>query len=99
MTRFNAILPFAVPGILACMMILGSAFVIIIADSIKESILITSVAVTGIATVCWTVGIIQTSKTKQWNILGYLMALISLFGVAVSGSIAVYWFVNLLPFM
>jgi len=99
MTRITPALPFAIPGILACMMILGSATVLIVADSIKEGILLVSAFVVGIAIVCWMIGIIQVSKQRQWIILGILMAAISLLGVIVTGAITFYWFVNLLPWI
>ena len=81
------------------MMILGSATVLIVADSIKEGILLVSAFVVGIAIVCWMIGIIQVSKQRQWIILGILMAAISLLGVIVTGAITFYWFVNLLPWI
>jgi sulfite exporter TauE/SafE len=99
MTRISPALPFAIPGILACVMILGSATVLIVADSIKEGILVVSALAVGIAILCLMVGIIQASKAKQWNILGVLIAAISLFGVVVTRAITFYWFVNLLPWI
>jgi hypothetical protein len=97
MTIRNPTLSFAIPGILACLMVLGSATFLIGADSIKEEILIVCVTVIGIASACWVIGIIQTSRERQWSMISISIAIGSLFGLAVIGAISAYWFVNLLP--
>jgi hypothetical protein len=99
MTLRNPVLSFAVPGLLACLMVLGSATFLIVADSIKEEILIACLAAIGISSTCWIVGIIQTSKGRQWNMLSIAMAIASFFGLAVIGAISAYWFVSLRPFI
>lgn len=82
---------FAVPGFLACLMVLGSATVIIAADSLRNPILYGCLLIAGIASGCWILGVAKTTKNKGWDFLSVVVALISAFALIVIGAITTFW--------
>ena len=97
MTPRLSILYFAVPGFLACIMVLASATVIIVADSLKSQIFYGSLIIAGIATSSWLFGMVLTTKRSEWGMLLASIALISAFGVIVIAAITAYWITVLDP--
>lgn len=90
MPRLSA-LNFALPGFLACIMVLGSATVIIAADNLKTQIFHRSLIIVGIASISWIFGVVQTTKNKEWRVLSVFIALVSACSVIIIGAITAYW--------
>lgn len=97
MTHQSPSISFAIPGVLACLLLLVSAMVIIMADSLRGPILIGS-SITGlVATITWIIGITKTTKSRTWGTMNAILATVSLLALLILGTIIALWMLALNP--